>query len=154
MRRVAMSARLERGVLIARQPEGIGQQSHCLFVRSTADATFDVADAAGAHAGPFGKLLLSQPGSNSVPPQQFSQGIRGASYHADSLTWTLTAWSSRGTVRAWVPPGNNSTQGIRFSPGFRRQFFLPFCHFFCQFFVAIIPSTRYAVGYVVVLSPG
>jgi hypothetical protein len=97
-------AGLECRPRLAEQPERIGEQPDGVLVGRPADAALDVADAAGAHAGALGQLLLRQARGRSVASSQVPEGRGWSTVHASPHPHvTLRRTQPGGTVPARDP---------------------------------------------------
>jgi len=73
---------IENRPVLCRQRQRIGEQPNGLFPRRSALACLKRGDAAGAHTGPLGKLLLRQSSRQPVAPEQIAEGCRLIRIHS------------------------------------------------------------------------
>src|SRR4051794_40722046 len=67
------------------QPEGIGQKTHGLGAGRTANSSFQILHAAGAHPGPLCQRLLAETGCEPKATQERSKRLGSGVYHSSGF---------------------------------------------------------------------
>jgi hypothetical protein len=80
----------ERRLFFGGQVQGLSQQSGCLDPREVGRAALQVTDAAHAHSGALGELLLAQPSHLAPSPEKRCERfVRSFLLHRTEPFWRL-----------------------------------------------------------------